>query len=377
MGLAGLDAALSGLKIYQKQIEVISTNVANVGTDGYTRKILPQSSQAIQGETVGVTQETIVRNVDSRLTRDLWTQVSAVGYYDVQATYLNRIDQFHGDPAAEISIASEVSRLYDAFAALADTPEDQFLLSSTVSQAQDTAKKINDFSDYITTLRNDAQSEAKSIVGDINDLLVQIADLNNQIRFSTVSGKTTAALEDKRDQAVKELADDMDISFFSRGDGVLVVQTSQGIELASDKAQTLTFRSTPLSASSYYPDSAAGIYVGDPASDPSAFDITERSIGGRLGGLIELRDEIFPKQMAQLDELAQKMALRFEEQGLRLFTDASDTVPSDTAPDPTTDPPTAVGYVGFSAKIQVNSQIVNDPTLIQSGTYGGNLPSGA
>lgn len=115
MGLAGLDAALSGLRTYQKQIEVISTNVANVGTEGYTRKILPQSSQAIQGETVGVLQETIVRRVDLRLTRDLWTQVSSVGFYDVQEAYLNRIDQFHGDPAAEISVASEISRLRDSF----------------------------------------------------------------------------------------------------------------------------------------------------------------------------------------------------------------------------------------------------------------------
>lgn len=373
MGLSGLDAALSGLKTYQRQIEVTSANVANVGTDGYTRKILPQSSQSIQGETVGVTQETIVRNVDTRLTRDLWTQVSSVGFYDVQESYLSRIDQFHGDPAAEISIASEVARLFDAFSALADTPEDQFLLADTVDQAQDTVSKINSLANYITTLRNDAQSEAASIVGDVNDLLEQISELNSEIRFATVSNGTTAALEDKRDLAVKELSDLMEISFFSRGDGVLVVQTSEGIELASDIANPLSFRPSPLSPLSSYPDTAAGIYVGEPTTDPSAFDITERSLGGRLGGLIELRDEIFPRQMAQIDELAHKMALRFDAQGLRLFTDSSGTIPADTAPTSST----PVTYVGFASEIQVNDLIVADNSLIQSGTYGGNLPSGA
>jgi flagellar hook-associated protein 1 FlgK len=100
MGLSGLDAALSGLKIYQKQIETISANVSNVGTEGYTRKILPQAAQSVGGQTVGVLARTVIRNVDINLERDLWTQVSAVGFYDVQKTYLERIDQFHGEPGA-------------------------------------------------------------------------------------------------------------------------------------------------------------------------------------------------------------------------------------------------------------------------------------
>jgi flagellar hook-associated protein 1 FlgK len=375
MGLSGLDSALSGLKTYQKQIEVISTNVANVGTEGYTRKILPQTTQAVQGETVGVVQETIVRNVDIRLSRDLWTQVSAVGFYDIQQTYLNRIDQFHGDPAAEISVASEISRLQDSFSALAHAPEDAFLLADTVDQAQDTVRKINDLSDYISTLRNDAQSEATSVVQSINDLLEQVAGLNSQIRFSTVSGQTTAALDDKRDTAIKELSSLMEISFFTRGDGVLVVQTSQGIELAADLASPLTFSSTPLSTSSFYPSSAAGVFVGDPTQDTTAVDITQRNIGGKLGGLLEIRDQIFPKQLAQLDELAHKMARRFEAQGLRLFTDASGSVPANTAPNSTTNTP--VPYVGFAGEIEVNASVLNDHSLIQKGTYGGNTLPGS
>ena len=52
MAIGALDAALSGLRVSQQQLSVISTNVANVNTDGYTRKILPQSTQAIGGTAV-------------------------------------------------------------------------------------------------------------------------------------------------------------------------------------------------------------------------------------------------------------------------------------------------------------------------------------
>lgn len=369
MGLSGLDAALSGLKIYQKQIETISVNVANVGTDGYTRKILPQVSQSIDGKTVGVLAQTVIRSVDINLERQLWTQVSQVGFYDVQETYLERVDNFHGNPTSGISIAAEVTRLREAFVALADTPEDGFLLADVVDQAQDTASKINQLAGFINTLRNDAQSEAKVVVDNINDLLTQIAELNQQIRFAKASGNTSAAIEDSRDLAVKELSSLIQISMFSRGDGVLVIQTVEGAELAGEQARQLTFRPTPISATSYYPSSLAGVFIGDPITEATAVDLTERTIGGKLGGLVELRDEILPRQTAQVDELAHKMALRFNEQGLRLFTDGSGAIPADTPPDPTVDPPVPVAYVGFASRMQVNSAIVSDNSLLQEGTY--------
>lgn len=376
MGLTGLNTALSGLRLAQQQISVISGNVANASTPGFTRKILPQESQAIEGVTIGVLADTIIRNVDLNLTRDLWTQESRVGALDVKETYLNRISEFHGPPDKELSVAAEIARLRDSFSALSDNPSDSFLLSAVVNQATDTANKINDLADFINTLRNDAQDEMRATVTRINDLLGQIAELNKQVKSNANFGRSTALLEDQRDTAVQELSGLIDISFFKQGDGVLVVQTNQGIEMVSDKATLLTFSPLPVSASTYYPASVAGVYVGDPTK-PGSVDITARSPGGKLGGLIELRDVTFPKQMAQLDEMAHKLALRLEAQGLRLFTDQTGNVPSDAPPDPTTNPPTAVAYVGFAAKMRVNSAILNNHSLVQSGTYGATIEEGS
>lgn len=377
MGISSLSTALSGLKVNQQQIDIISNNIANAGTEGYTRKILPQSTQTVDGRSIGVLGGTVLRNVDLRLERDLWTQVSSTNFYSTQSTYLSRVDQFHGAPSSNISVAAEIGKLQDTFSALANSPDDQFLIADVVDQAKDTAEKINELGDFYTTLRNDVQAEAAVVVQSINDLLEQIAELNSQIRFATISGSGVATTSDLRDQAVKELSELMEVSVFPRSDGVLVIQTLEGVELAAVTAQQLIFRETPLSAQNAYPDSAAGIFVGDPRSDANAIDITQRNLGGKLGGLITLRDETFPKQTAQLDELAHKLAMRFEAQGLRLFTDQSGSVPADTPPDLSTDPPTPVAYVGFSSLIQVNRLVVNDRSLIQTGTAGGTLQNGA
>ena len=116
MSLSALNSALSGLRIAQQQISLISTNVANVGTPGYTRKILPQSSQVVDGRGVGVTPEKVIRTVDLNLSRDLWTQISGAAALDIKASYLSRVQQFHGPPDKELSLAAEISRLHDSFA---------------------------------------------------------------------------------------------------------------------------------------------------------------------------------------------------------------------------------------------------------------------
>ena len=384
MGLASLDAALSGLRASQNQISVISNNVSNATTPGYTRKLLPQYAQSIAGETVGVVSGTIVRNVDLNLSRDLWTQVSSVGASSVRSSYLSAIEEFHGPPDAELSVAAEIADLRDSFAALSDAPDDTYLLAQTVQDAVSTAEKINDLAQLIQQSRNDVQGDIQSTVNRVNQLLDQIADLNSKIQNNINVGRSSAVTEDERDEAIKELSGLMSVSFFKRGDGVLVVQSEDGVELADTTAKKLMFNAGPLAASSYYPEADIGIYVatkqfnGNPADSMQAINITERSIGGRLGGLVQLRDQDLPRAQAQLDELAHKMAMRFEAQGLTLFTDKSVSVPLDPPPDPANGIP--VEYIGFSAEIQVNEAILNDHTLLRRGTFGltnSEVPSGS
>ena len=380
MALSGLDSALSGLRVAQQQLNVISNNVSNVNTDGYTRKILPQATVAIEGETIGVRGNPIMRKVDLNLERDLWTQVSSVSALDTKATYLNRIQQFHGDPSLEISVAAELAQLKDAFSSLADSPEDNFLQRNVVDQANVFAKKVRDFASLLDQMRNDAQDQIQVAVNNVNEKLQQIADLNKQVKFNQVSGKTTAALEDQRDQAIKELSAEMEITFFTRGDGVMVVQTAQGVQLADERAETVYFNKQVLGPTTYYPDplnpTENAIYVGgDPVDFPNSIEITQSGIGGEIGALIELRDEILPRQQALIDELAHKTALRFNDQGLRLFTDDSGQIPGDTPPDPSTLPsPTPVEYVGFSTVFRVNAAVENDNSLVQQGTVSTDLP---
>lgn len=383
MTYQALNTAISGLRAAQQQLSTISNNVTNATTPGYNRQIVPQKTQVLRetGTTVGVLTQQAIRQVDMNLQRDLWTQISASSMQDVQVQYLQQIQSFNGPPDKGFSIAAQLADLRDSFSALSDIPDDIQALESTLNQAGIVADKFNDYAELLTQMRNDTQSDLQTSVNTVNNLLEEIVNININIRGAENIGNSVAGLKDQRDIAIKSLTEQIDISFFERADGVLVVQTREGQELAGDVAHRLEFEAQPISANQYYPQSASGLILINETNSGriTRTDLTQRVIGGNLGGLIELRDEMLPSYQAQIDELAYQMAHRFEQQGLQLFTDQNGFVPDNTAPDPNSLPlPTPVPYVDFARVIQVNKNILNDPTLLQRGTYAPDViaPSG-
>ena len=71
-----LSIALTGLKVAQAQLAVTSNNIANVSTDGYSRKILHQTTAVIAGEGAGAQVGNIARRINDNLVKDYRTQLS-------------------------------------------------------------------------------------------------------------------------------------------------------------------------------------------------------------------------------------------------------------------------------------------------------------
>lgn len=365
-----LDAALSGLKISQQRLNLTSTNIANADTPGYSKQILPQETIAVEGVAVGVRGGNVTRVVNEVLYNDLLAQTSIVSSLDVQNSYIDQVTLFHGPPEAEISVSAELNKLQENFSVLATNPEDEPLLEQTVRQAERYAQKTRDFADLIDRLRAETEVEISAAVDDVNNLLEQIGQLNVMIASNYNADQSTSGLEDKRDYAMEQLAEYIDLSSFKRTDGTLVVQTKQGELLADEQGRSLYFDPSNTAVGAYYPDSLNGLMINN--VDPNlGTDLTERISQGKLAGLFKLRDEILPSYTAQIDELSQKIANRFETQGLTLFTNNAGTVPANIAA------PNAVDYYGFSSDFQVNEQILADYTLLRSGTTGNTVPAGS
>ena len=107
--LAGLQTSLSGMKAAQNQLNIVSSNIANVDTVGYTRKTAAQNNVVLGGSSVGVQLGDITRTVNEGLLKSYLSSNSTTNNYSAQSQYLEKAETLLGTPQGNNSIAANVS----------------------------------------------------------------------------------------------------------------------------------------------------------------------------------------------------------------------------------------------------------------------------
>ncbi|MCH8002864.1 MAG: flagellar hook-associated protein FlgK, partial [Proteobacteria bacterium] len=227
-----LQNALSGLQANEAMIQVIANNVTNANVEGYTRKIAQPTSVTVAGEGRGVELGDLNRVVDERLLADLRTTLGALGDARAQNFYYERIlDQF-GTLANDAALGATIADLATAMQELAVSPDSSAHRNQVVSAAEALARQLNEMSQHIQTLRFDADRDITAKIELINTELEKIADLNASIQSSQALGESTANLEDFRDQALAKISELIDVRYFKRTSGEIVVMLPDGRVLA-------------------------------------------------------------------------------------------------------------------------------------------------
>ncbi len=297
-----LQNALTGLQTNEAMIQVIANNVSNANVEGYTRKISQPMSLTLAGIGRGVEPGILSRVVDERLLADLRTTLGALGDARAQDFYYNRIlDQF-GTLANNASLGAMITDLATAMQGLAASPDSSAHRTEVVTAAMELARQLNDMSQQIQTLRFDADRDIATKIDVINGELETVADLNAKIASAQALGESTSSLEDFRDQALNKLSELLDIRYFRRTSGEIVVTLPDGRVLADATARPLSH----IAAGALSPDiSYAG--GGIAAIESGSIDITASIESGELHGIIEARDTILPNLQAEIDMLAQML----------------------------------------------------------------------
>ena len=295
-----MTTALAGMKAAQAQVQIAGRNIANVDTVGYTRKYAETKSLVLAGKGSGVYLSDTLRRVDEGLLRSFLASNSTSSSLNAQSYYLEKTDILLGSPIGENSIAATVSNLqanFDNFALDVTQASGRFTL---LNSADTLAVRMNYLTQEIQKLRSDADLKISNDVKTINHLLDEIDHLNEEIVKYTVLGYDGVAdLQDKRDTALRNLSEKIDISYFVRDNSEIVIQTRDGVRLLDNDPHYLSHNAVTQSnaLTSYATGSIAGIYV-------DGKDITGQILNGEIYGLLQIRDNILPSLQSQLDELA-------------------------------------------------------------------------
>lgn len=296
-----LNTALSGLRTTQGAMSVISNNVSNANTEGYTRKVAQPSSRTLVGVGAGVDLSAVVRTVDSRVQADAREAATKLQALEVKEMFLTSVQQLFGSPGNQSTVGHTISSLAEAVDALGTTPESATVRNQAVQAALNLAEQVGDMADSLQDLRRDADRQITRSVEIVNTQLDRIAELNAKIKQNSAQNFPTGDLEDERDRALELLSVEMEVTSFTRSDGAMSVYTTGGVLLADSTAATLSHTAvTAMSPNMTLGGGIDGINV-------NGNDITGTIRGGRIAGLVELRDSTLPDMQAELDRLTQQL----------------------------------------------------------------------
>ncbi|CAG4933784.1 unnamed protein product [Acidithrix sp. C25] len=340
-------------------MDVVSQNIANVNTPGYTRETANLSAVINPGSNIG--SGAIVASVSQISDSFLQAQAQSASADSHAATSLSSAlssAQTNFQEPSPIGINEQLSSLWNAFDQVSNQPNLMAARTQLVNIAQQLSTTINSDSQGLTNLYNGTVSQVQSSVTSINQQLKQVATLNGQIMAA--QGQNGAnTLIDQRNQLVQSITDSIGARVVNGSNGSISI-FSGGIALVSGIVADSLNVQAPTA-----PATGTASIVSN--STGATLPVASGTIGGNLAAL----NNNIPSYMTNLNNFADQLATQVNG---ALAPSSGGTYGYATPPISTTNPLPA-GQPLFSvstssstaaATISVNQAVSTNPNLIAS-----------
>jgi flagellar hook-associated protein 1 FlgK len=288
---------------------VVSNNVNNANTVGYTRQVIVAENQVLGGQGQGVLTGNIIRYADQTLQTGMDQQASNVEYNRTVSNYFAVIEKQFGKLSVDGSATLD-EQINDMFTQLNNLIQDPTLSSNRVTFKNSTVQTV----ERLNKLYNDLSEQQISIDDEIttsmetvNTALKNISDLNDQIAQIERANGNSSQLKDMRQQEIAKVSQYMQVTTTEKADGVVHVSLNSGKVLVdSTHVQFTRTEGSPF----------GGIGFNRVVTDGTLSNTTqvlnsEDLSSGSFGALVELRDNELPDLMAQLDNFAVEFIEQF------------------------------------------------------------------
>jgi flagellar hook-associated protein 1 FlgK len=300
-GFSLLSLGTQSLQANQTALSVTGQNISNVNTEGYTRQRPIFESRAGQG---GVQIGDIDRVADAFLNRQIWADSSTYNSYDIFEDFANELDNLMASDVTSISKAMD-----DYFGALQTAVDDPVSLPNRelfIAQAEALVQRFNDLDSNIRRQNDAINGRLESSVSAINAIAGHIAELNNDIAVQQVSGTVSSELLDQRDAKLEELSAYIGFTSLEQPTGEISVFIGNGEPLVVGLSVS---RVTTILGPADSSQLNIGIQIGN-----SIGDITNQLSGGKVGGLLDYREDVLGEALDELGRIALVFADTMNEQ---------------------------------------------------------------
>jgi flagellar hook-associated protein FlgK len=300
---------LSGLNAAQAALETIGNNVANAATDGYHRQRIDLSPSTYGQTGGGVDVTGVTRMIDMLLEGEITRQEASYGQVSQELSLLSTVETTLGEFSDAGGLNATLDQFFDSLRRLAANPLERVSRNDVVSSAQALASEFRRLGTSLKSMQDQAVLEAQNVAGSIHLLTAQIAELNSKIQSIEIGQVRGGGnnLRDQRDRLITELARLAGVETQPRENGIVDVSIG-GIPVVTG--------SVVLDLYVGLQDSETLIVAAEGA-EGSRLNVE----GGRLGGLLALKNELIGGIRAELDTLAKgvvEAVNRYHVQGLGL-----------------------------------------------------------
>jgi flagellar hook-associated protein 1 len=294
-----LSTGISGLRAFQRALDVTSHNIANVSTPGYSRqRVELQTREAERYGSgflgTGVDVSTITRSYDELLATQLRGAASNSARLDLYASKAQVLNNLFSDTSTGIS--ASLQRFTNAVQGVSNEPTSSAARQVLLSEAQGLTQRLKTYDSRLDDVSAEINSRLTTEAATISTIADSIARLNAQIVSAQTAGQPPNDLLDARDQQLASLSEHLNVQVVKQDDGAwnVFVGNGQSLVLGNQSARIVARRDA-LDPSRLTIAYQAGSTTSDLSSTIS---------GGSLGGLLDFRRELLDPVRNQLGQIA-------------------------------------------------------------------------
>ncbi len=308
-----LASAMTALQTNTAALKVVSDNVANINTQGYSRRVVNQTTQVAGGGLTGVDIASVQRVVDQFLQSETLSASAGAAQYGAQSDIYAQLNGILGQPGDGNSLNAKLDNIFSAISTASQAPNTGTSQQSVLTALQSLASTISNTSSSITSLQTQVDGQISSSISNVNSLIKNIYDLNQQIQTATLAGDKASGLLDQRDQAVQNLSSLIGVRTTEQPNGQLLVSTQDGVNLIGDTYAQLSYAGG--NANGAYSQITLTNINGMSGQQIGPSQVLDPHLGsGSIKGLIDMRDNQLPALQAELGNFARQTALAFNAQ---------------------------------------------------------------
>jgi len=302
---AMMDLGKRSLMNSQTALQTVGHNIANKSTEGFSRQRVELLTNQPTGEGnlrigMGARAGVVTRVNNPWLEKQIQREGTNLGFADSRADALGRVEQVYNEQTNK-GLNQYMMSFFNSFRELANNPES---LASRTIVRESSESMTKEFGRVVTQLKDvqdDLDGQLMTLTEEINQMAKEVAQLNEKIQVVEVQGMPANDERDRRDLLLKKLGEKIDISWAEGSDGHVSVTAGRTAILVSGTT------ANDLKAARTNDRDRVEVFFQSTANG-TPINITNQIRGGRMGGALEVRDEVIEGFLGTIDNMAYSMA---------------------------------------------------------------------